>query len=367
MKLDTVQIHHFRNLKDVILQPCSSLNFILGSNGSGKSSFLEALHYLGFGRSFRTTKHKNVVQYGEESFSVFCSSTGEQGKKLKLGISRGRDESLLVSVNGIKTKRISELVAHIPIQIFTPQSSDLIIGSPSLRRRFLDWGLFHVEHSFADVSQSYSKLLRQKNALLKNRQLRGGHELTQQVAFWDKQLAKTGELLSSLRKSFLEGLLPYINANLVHFLPEFSCEISYHKGWEKDHSLEESIAKKKDRDSRNGYLSVGPHKADLKIKYQGIDVSESFSRGQLRMLVAALQLAQIQYLSEVTRKSCIFLLDDIGAELDEVKRELFIDKLLECNTQLFVTAIEASQLLFTDKYNDKKMFHVEHGQLREEN
>jgi DNA replication and repair protein RecF len=282
-------------------------------------------------------------------------------------MSRSINDELVVSVNGHKSNRMSELVSHLPIQIFTPQSSELVLGSPSLRRRFLDWGLFHVEQSFGQLSQNYHKLLKQKNALLRNYGQNDSSNSASQMAFWDKQIIKQGEILSEHRKRYLDSIMAHINSNLMHFLPEFSVEISYHRGWEKDVDLEHAISKKFERDVRNGYLSVGPHKADMRIKTKGIDVAETLSRGQLRMLVAALQLAQIQYLKEQTGKSCVFLLDDIGAELDETKRELFIDKLLEINTQLFITAIDRSQLPFIDKYNNKKMFHVEHGHMREEN
>lgn len=366
MKLDTVQIQHFRNLQNVDIAPSPTLNFIIGQNGSGKSSFLEALHYLGFGRSFRTLKHKNVVQYDQQRFSLFTSSSSSNGI-LKLGMARGMDDSLLVSVNGEKSSRMSELVAHIPIQIFTPQSSDLVLGSPSLRRKFLDWGLFHVEQSFTQTSQNYQKLLKNKNALLRRFSQINPNSFNEQMAFWDKQICIEGEKLTELRKNYLNSIQGYLNDNLMHFLPEFSIEISYHRGWEKDVELSESIFKKSEKDIKNGFLSVGPHKADLKIKTKGIDVSETLSRGQLRMLVAALQLAQIQFLKEKTNKSCVFLLDDIGAELDGVKRELFVNQLLEIDSQLFITAIEENQLPFITEYKNKKVFHVEHGHMREEN
>ena len=224
-----------------------------------------------------------------------------------------------------------------------------------------------MEPSFIQTSQDYQKLVKQKNALLRKIGLNSNNENSTQMQFWDKQIIKVGNHLTELRKGYLDSILEHINSNLMQFLPEFSVEISYHRGWEKDASLEESIKRKFEKDCRNGYLSVGPHKADLKLKCNGVEVSETLSRGQLRMLVAALQLAQIQHLSGKTKKSCVFLLDDVGAELDETKRESFIDKLLENETQLFITAIEKSQLLFIEKYKNKKMFHVEHGHMREEN
>jgi len=115
-----------------------------------------------------------------------------------------------------------------------------------------------------------------------------------------------------------------------------------------------------------GFTSVGIHKADIKIKADGIIAIERLSRGQLRMLVAALQLSQTLHLFETTNKSGIFLLDDIGAESDLDKRKNFIEALLATNKQLFVTAIEKSHLSFVEEYNDKKMFHVEHGHVEEE-
>lgn len=365
MKLDQVQIKDFRNINSEVLNPSQDLNFIFGQNGSGKSSLLEAIHYLGFARSFRTSKHKNVIQQEKHNFSVFGKCVLE-GEVHKLGISRSIDDKVTVSIDGIRSNKTSELVSNLPVQIFTPQSSDLIIGSPGLRRKYLDWGLFHVEHSFGAVSANYRNVLKNKNALLKNLSLKKSSEEVSQEQFWDNKLVELGNLITNMRSLHIESLEPHINANLMQLLPEFCVEISYYRGWEKERSLQEALEYKNERDKRNGFLSVGPHKADIKIKTKGVDAAEVMSRGQLRMLVAALQLAQIQLLNENTNKSSVFLLDDVGAELDSSKRELFIDNLIECNAQLFVTAIEKEQVSFIEKYKNKKMFHVEHGHVIEE-
>ncbi|AEE20972.1 DNA replication/repair protein RecF [Paraglaciecola chathamensis] len=362
MKLDSVQIRNLRNLQQVSLNPSHGVNFILGINGSGKSSILEAIHYLGFGRSFRTTKHKHVIQSDQESFTVFCQCTDQESVK-RLGISRNINDVVSVSINGVRGNKISELVSQLPVQIFTPQSSDILLGSPKLRRKYIDWCLFHVEHPFLICSNSYTKLLKHNNALCRKHQV--GYADPQRI-YWTEHLAKYGETLTQFRNTMMERLIPLITSNLEHFLPEFCVEISYYRGWEKGLDLIEALAKASDRDYRNGYISVGPHKADVRFKIDGKPAHEVLSRGQLRMLVAALQLATTQCLMSYTQKTCIFLLDDVGAELDAAKREVFIDKLLESNTQLFVTAIEAHQLEFIDKYQNKKMFHVEHGQVREE-
>jgi DNA replication and repair protein RecF len=361
MKLDKVQISHFRNINDLSLTAHESLNVFLGANGSGKSSILEALHYLGFARSFRTHKHKSVISHDQPGFTVFCSAFVEGGNQQKFGISRLIDDSCIVNINGQKSKRASDLASYLPIQIFTPQSSDLLLGAPKLRRRYLDWLLFHVEQPFNLDFQVFSRSLKHLNALYKSKQP------LQSLAYWNDMLCEKGEVITLNRANLLdENLIELIKANLKEFLPEFSFEISYYRGWEKDYSLNEAILKNRPRDQKNGFLSVGPHKADLRIKTQGANAHEVLSRGQLRMLVAGMQLAQTQYLHACTAKTSIFLLDDVGAELDEEKRKVFISKLNTSDTQLFVTAIDIKQLEFLENYNDKKVFHVEHGQVREE-
>lgn len=361
MKLDKVQISHFRNIDDLSLVAHGSLNVFLGENGSGKSSILEALHYLGYARSFRTHKHKNVISHEKQSFTVFCSTVAENGKQQKFGISRLANDSCIVNINGQKSKRATDLASNLPIQIFTPQSSDLLLGAPKLRRRYLDWVLFHVEQSFNLDFQVFNKSLKHLNALYKS------HQPDQSLSYWNDLLCEKGEAISLNRESLLnDHLIQLINANLKDFLPEFCFEISYYRGWEKGYTLADSILKNRSRDQKYGFLSVGPHKADLRIKTQGVNAYEILSRGQLRMLVAGMQLAQTQYLHAQTAKSSIFLLDDVGAELDEEKRKVFISRLNTSDTQLFVTAIDIKQLEFLENYTDKKVFHVEHGQVREE-
>ena len=362
MKLDKVQLTHFRNISSATLLPSRSLTVITGKNGSGKSSLLEAIFYLGFGRSFRTTKHRSVIQHEQQAFSIFAQGTNDDQAIFKVGMERRSTDQFTCSINGEHSHRLADLVSLIPVQLFTPQSTDLVIGSPAERRKFMDWGLFHVEQSFHGLHATYTKLLKQRNALLKQQ----APLKAPQHNYWQEQLVVVGEKLDMQRQRYIEALKPVFKAISDEFLPEFSVEISYYKGWEKEASLAEALDKKYEYDFRVGHTSSGPHKADVRFKVNGINAQEILSRGQLRMAVAALQLAQTALFSKQTNRKSIFLLDDVGAELDIDKRERFIDGLLTMDTQIFVTAIESQQLEFVDKYNDKKMFHVEHGHVTEE-
>ena len=377
MKLDSLQINQFRNLTNVNLSPSPELNLVYGDNGSGKSSILEAIHFLGFGRSFRTNKPKHVIQEGHSEFNIFAncslSQTTSAKSSRKLGISRNSKEEFICSIDGERSSRISDLVALLPVQIFTPQSIDQMIGSPSSRRKYIDWGLFHVEHSYGELSRSYQRLLKQRNALLKkfSKEARGSidkaNELRSQIEYWDKQFTTLGEQIDKKRIQYLDTIKQVFTEIAAEFLPEFSFEITYYSGWDKAQSLESHLTSRLEQDLKFGHSSSGPHKADFRIKNQdGVPAFEVLSRGQLRMLVAALQLSQTKTLNVQTSDCGVFLLDDIGAELDENHRQIFIRHLMQTNTQIFVTAIEKEQFSLPTEVYNKKLFHVKHGHVIEE-
>lgn len=363
MRLDKIQISNFRNLTDVEISPARQLNVILGANGSGKSSLLEALHYLGFGRSFRTNRHQHVIQHEADVFTIFCRAVQEDSTVSNLGYQRFRNGDVLIRKDGEPIKRVSDLVKLFPCQLFTPSSVDLIEGAPGLRRRFVDWGLFHVEQSFWPSQLTYQQLLKHHNALLRQ----ASEQRKMMIdTYWQQALAQEGEKVSLMRASFIDEIAPYIMANLKHFLPEFSLEISYYSGWEKGRPLADILQENVQKDVRYGYTTNGPHKFDIRIKVDGLPADSVLSRGQGRMLVAALLLAQAQYLQVKRGRACIFLLDDIGAELDSSKRQVFVEKLLETSAQIFITAIEKQHMAFIQNHKDMKLFHVEHGHVREE-
>lgn len=363
MKLEKFQLTNFRNFTSASLTPSPELSVITGRNGSGKSSLIEAIHYLGFGRSFRTSKHHSVIKHEQEKFSIFAQcNIDESETSTKIGLERGKGDNFVCSINGEHSNRLSSLVSQVPVQLFTPQSTDLVIGTPGERRRFCDWGLFHVEHSYQQLSKQYSKLLHHRNALLKQ----PDKTKPTDFVYWDQQLCLIGDKITHFRENYISQLKPVFESVCSQFLPEFSVEISYYKGWDKDSTFEQALIKKGEYDRKIGHTSAGPHKADLRFKVNALQAQEILSRGQLRMAVAALQLSQTKLFRTLTHRHSIFLLDDVGAELDIDKRERFIDGLLEAEAQVFVTAIEKSQLSFIEKYKEKKMFHVEHGHVNEE-
>ncbi len=365
MIIERIDTTNFRNSPKNSLELSANLNIFLGKNGSGKSSVIESVYLLGFGRSFRTNKLSSCIQHDANSFSLFAiakpTTSSSSFEYFKVGLSRTRNKEFLCQINGERGKRLTELVSLFPVQLFTPQSTDLILGSPKDRRRFLDWGVFHVEHSYSRLIRNFKTVLKQRNALLKNRNLD-----LKQVSIWDQKFCDLSSDLSVMRQKYIEEFKPIFSEIQAKFLSEFQVELEYNKGWKESESLVNAMQVRFSNDRHMGITSVGPHKADIKFKIAGRDASEVLSRGQLRMIVAALLLAQTKAFNAKTGSASIFLLDDLGAELDESRRELFLDELVKTNAQVLVTAIDKEQLKFTNKYDNKKMFHVEHGSVKEE-
>ena len=364
MHITELRLHQFRNFTSLAISPSSSFNLIYGLNGAGKSSVLEALHLLGFGRSFRTTKANTIVQEACKDASSFCRYN-DAGEQKTLGINRNKELGFSFSIDGEKTRRISDLARRLPIQIFTPQSSDLILGAPMLRRRFVDWLLFHVEQSFYQANRHYSSAISQRNALLKQMYNRGSAAFKAQDV-WAPILVEQGESITSFRKDYIKALNVELKALYAEFNPDVDIELRYNQGWDASQSLEESMEHKLERDLMRGSSSSGPHKADIQFLLSGKPASEYMSRGQLRVLVSLLLIAEVRVLKQKTGKSCIFLVDDIAAELDQKTREFFLDTIVSEDAQVFVTAIEKEQLSFAEKYNNKKVFHVKQNHVAEE-
>jgi DNA replication and repair protein RecF len=227
MHLSLVQLAQFRNFEQVAFSPCKSLNIIHGANGAGKSSILEAIHLLGFGRSFRTNRQNSVVQHSTDTATVFSKLIDEEGIEQKIGCTRHKSDGFEFSINGERTKRLSDVVRKIPMQIFTPQSSDLIIGQPMLRRRFVDWALFHVKHGYSDLMSAYSKTLSQRNALLRNHLNTGKAIDSQQFNYWSESLCRYGNLITDARKTYLDAINAQVVALYSQFIPEFKIELRY--------------------------------------------------------------------------------------------------------------------------------------------
>lgn len=355
MYFKRLEVSQFRNLTSASLFPSSSLNLISGSNGSGKSSLLEAIYYLATGSSFRTSRLANIVQHKCDCFTLFTET--DNSISHKIGLQRCRNLKHSTRIDGREIQRRSELVQLFPVQVISPDSIELLTEASEYRRNFIDWSLFHVEHTFHFFNSHYYRALKQRNALLKS-------ETFTALEQWDSQIIEYGTEIDTLRRNYITTIEPLVKGLLVSLLPDISLQLQYRSGWPKDQELGRSLKLSRETDAKMRHTTVGPHRADINIRANGFRASEVLSRGQLKLLVIALKLAQILSLRSESDKKPIILIDDIAAELDIEHRAILLDTILALETQVFITTPDLN-LIDVKNWQDKKLFHVEHGVIKE--
>lgn len=337
MAISRVFIEHFRNLTAVDLELDHGFNFLVGNNGSGKTSLLEAIFYLGHGRSFKSAVSNRIISYEQPHF-ILHAKIQEQQHHWSVGLQKLRQGNSIVKINGEDGNKISDLAHLLPMQLITPEGLTLLNGGPSYRRAFLDWGLFHHHNHFHLAWVSLNRLLKQRNAALQ--------QVTSyaQLVIWDRELVKLAHQVSTWRAEYAEALRTEIEQTCQLFLPELEISVSFHQGWEKERDYATLLEQSFERDRMMGYTVSGPQKADFRFKANGLPVEDVLSRGQLKLLMCALRLAQGEHLTKQKQRHCIFLIDDFASELDQYKRALLAERLKKSGSQVFVTAITESQL-----------------------
>jgi DNA replication and repair protein RecF len=333
MTLRRVQVTDFRCLHRADLDLDPDFTLISGPNASGKTSLLEAVYVLGRGRSFRTRRLEPLIRSGAEQLRVVGEAELPE-RRVTLGV-EGSPDGLRARVGGERVASLAELAWVLPVQIIDPEIHRLIEEGPNRRRRFLDWGVFHVEHSFVDHWQRYQQALRQRNAALKAGQGRSA------VTVWDLELVRYGELITDARRRYTEQLVPVATSVAVQLMG-LDLTLGYRTGWagaDFREALEGSFA----RDHELGSTQVGPHRADLTIRLQGASVRDRVSRGQQKLLAAVLLLSQIKLFPQDSRTRPTLLLDDPAAELDAEHLKALLDEVRSQPLQLVVTTLQAAE------------------------
>lgn len=354
MSLKSLQITNFRNLKHVELELHPRCNLFYGPNGSGKTSVLEAIHYLGLGRSFRSHILKRLINYDTSKFSIFGKIiSNESSTLIPAGIERSTlDKESQIKINSEAVRSTAELAKLLPLQLLNQNVYYFFEHGPKYRRQFIDWGVFHVEPTFLSLWKKADQIIAQRNVLLKSR------ASGDQIKCWDTELATIGEEIHIQREKYLTHLFSTLKTFFLQTLPDIDVSIEYFRGWSVSDDLHSSLVKSFARDLQFGYTTVGPHRADIIIQVDHVPAHDALSRGQLKMLLYALKLAQGNFLKISANKPCIYLLDDITAELDEAYQQKIVCALDQLNSQLFVTGLDQNKLklLFP---NDSTLFHVE--------
>lgn len=351
MAIQRLNLQNFRNIHEITIEPCSGFNYICGANGSGKTSILEAIYCLGRGKSFRTHLSNQVITKGQEKFLV-VGRVVRAGREFSIGVQRNKT-TIDIRLNGKPVGKAGNLAHEMPLTVLESGLHTIIDGAPEQRRRFLDWGVFHVEREFHSTWQRFRRTLAQRNASIKS----GWSKKT--IIQWDKELVEVGEKIDQFRKGYLRKLIQTLEPITKSFEGLESITLNYQSGWKRDTPFKDYLFQHIDSDIDRGFTQFGPHRADLRIQTPGGLAKDILSRGQQKLCMASLVLAQCRQLSEQGIQS-ITLVDDLAAELDTTNRLALIQILIQNGGQVFITGTEGSFFNELD-VEDKKMFHVEQG------
>jgi DNA replication and repair protein RecF len=353
MPLGSFRAERFRCLASVELELDPAANLFIGPNASGKTSLLEAAFFLSRGRSFRTRRRDALIAQGHDSFLITGQASTDRGS-VPLGVQASR-ASTEWHVAGAVAGGIADLAEQFPAQVIDPEVHKLLEEGPGRRRRFLDWGVFHVEHGFLAAWRRYHLALRQRNAALK--QDAGDEDL----AAWERELASSGEMLAVQRGAYLARLaLPL--ASIGDALLGASITLVHQRGWNADQDLLTALASDRRRDRRYKATQLGPHRGDVVVQVAGRPAKDHVSRGQQKLVAAGLMLAQLELQEQEKPGRSALLLDDPAAELDGENLARLMKLIRRVPAQLWVTSLRPE---IADLVGNARMFHVKQGAIAE--
>jgi DNA replication and repair protein RecF len=353
MTLKHLRIDGVRCLDQVTLDLDEQRNYLWGANGAGKTSCLEAIYLLGRGRSFRQRQTAKLVRHGQDSLSVFGITRAADSVEHRLGVefSAGRLSSQL---DGEPAPGQAEMLRLLPVHVIDPRLHQLVEAGPSERRRYIDSGVFHVEHRFLADWRHYRRVLGQRNAALKAGV--PGSELK----LWSEPLVTAAMAVHEARATYVESL-GAIAAELGKALVGHDVMLEYRPGWRRGIDFSVALGEHLERDRTSGFTQVGPHRADLRLEFDSGGVRETASRGQQKLVAAALVIAQVRLFEERTGQQSTVLVDDASAELDQEAQGRLQRALHSLKSQLVLTGLSVAAL---EPEKGFPVFHVERGKVQ---
>ncbi|MDO9168728.1 MAG: DNA replication/repair protein RecF [Methylobacter sp.] len=356
MSLLKLDIYSVRNIQKESIIPSPTINLIVGENASGKSALLEAIFILGRAKSYRCSAIKSVINFTKDRLVVSAQILQENGNQLQLGIQLDGKNSE-IHINQQAKQKHSDLAYALPLQLIHPKSYELLDAGSQIRREFLDWGVFNNDQNFLPAWRKFKKALAQRNALLKTKRL-------EQINVWDKELVYYGTIVDSFRQQYLEKFKPVFIEIIGRFLIFDGIDLKLVSGWDTAKEFNQILIEDRDKDLRYGFTHSGPHRGDFQLWVNNRLAKDFVSRGQLKLLVMSLKLAQVQLLANEHSQTGCILIDDFAAELDVINRAKLLSYLAEMACQVFITATEKNDFGDLSQIKNYKMFHVEHGTIK---
>jgi DNA replication and repair protein RecF len=350
LHIEQLNLNNFRLFEAVQFFPADKINLITGPNGSGKTSLIESIFMLARNRSFRTNNNTILINRNAQELIVSAQLKNDSDQTFKIGLKKSPTFTEL-HIAGKRQKRLSIQARFLPLGIITANTQRLITDGPKSRRKFLNWGVFHVEHQYADLMSHYKRILIQRNTAI-----RLGIE---NYRIWDPQLVRFGLEIHRLREKYLVLFQQVYNELVGKFDPLKEIEIKYKQGWNQKTGLFEAIADRDDLEIK--YTYAGPHRADIGFYIGNKLASDILSNGQLKLLTILLILTQMRLIKLLIGERPILLFDDLKSEIDDHNKILLLETIKHLDFQTFITSIDQDEIFGRDSC--AKMFHVKQGEI----
>ena len=355
MRIERLRTSGLRCLSDTDLTLSPAINLFVGNNGAGKTSVLEAAFLLSHAGSFRSGSKDALLQRDARRLSVFAELVHQDERTVRIGL--GRESARWEAKVDGENVAIGQLVRQCAVVCFEPGSHALIAGAADERRRYLDWGVFHVEHDFLGQWRRYQRALKQRNSLL-----RSGNSVSDDLFDpWEVELAHTANRIDEFRRRYLDLLRPALEASLAGLLPELGePHLRYRRGWSDEQDLCRLLQSNRSRDIARGHTTAGPHRADWSVAFERAPLREHLSRGQEKLTAMACVLAQAQLYAACCNEWPVVCLDDLASELDQSHQAAVVAQLVAVGAQVLITGTETPEVL---RATAPVVFHVEQGQV----
>lgn len=371
MILTEITLRQFRNYEALTLAFSSGINVFLGENAQGKTNLMEAIYALSMARSPRTANEKEMIRWQEDG-AVLSGKIQRRNGDFPLELQFTK-KGKMAKVNHLEQKRLSEYVGKLNVVLFAPEDLDLVKGSPSNRRKFLDMELGQMSQVYLFDLVQYQRLLKQRNTYLKQLLTRQAKDvvylevLTEQLAIQAASIIKARITFVEQLEKWADPLHHQISNGKEHLRIRYKSTIDYKKTDNKDQLYEKLLAEQKrvgEREREQGVTLFGPHRDDLVFYVNDKNVHQFGSQGQQRTTVLSMKLAEIECMNEVLGEYPILLLDDVLSELDD-DRQTHLLKTIEKKVQTFLTTTSLDGIK-RNKIEEPTIFHIEKGSVHKE-
>ena len=353
MYIDKMKLINFRNYENQEIQFNKNINIIYGDNAQGKTNILEAIFLSSFGKSFRTSKEKELIRFGQDKLMVEANfQKKDRDGKIRIEIGSKKQ----ITVNGIKIKKLSELLGNINIVIFTPEDINILKDGPAGRRRFLDMMIGQLRPNYVHNLNLYMQTLEQRNNYLK--QIKELNKPQEMLEIWDEKLAEYGEKVYLYRKEFVDKIINKINDIHKKITDEKEeLKIEYISNCSNKNEYLKILNERRKLDIIKGFTTKGVHRDDFVIYINDREVGVYGSQGQNRTVILSLKLSELNVVYDEIGEYPILLLDDFMSELDEKRRKNFLENIE--NTQVIITGTDKVDLSTIDC----SLYNVQKGEI----